>query len=234
MLAPIAVAWALYGKEYVRSLDWRLIKATLWVYLAILVAYSVFRLVRAAWQCNLARQKEIAHRDALLVESEREFGQMVASKDSERAAVLEEVKAQLNADFGTATQHWIGEVAVRDSEIVELKKLLENYKLVWTVLQSRTGTLAKELRIYCEETVAPEPIPPPVDGESDADILVRKAKLMQPWMDKINREYNGNFAERVAYLRDYFAEQGFKDLKLDYRINTAVVHADQVSSLWCK
>jgi predicted glycosyltransferase involved in capsule biosynthesis len=50
-------------------------------------------------------------------------------------------------------------------------------------------------------------------------------------MDKITYEYNKDFADRVAGLRDEFAMHGHRDFKLEYRINTAVVDTDQMMEI---
>jgi hypothetical protein len=186
----------------------------------ILLSYAAYHLVRAAWKSDLDRQEEIRGKDVTIETQKQAFNGMLLDKDRE----LRDAVAKAAYECRDA-------ISVIQKECDSFERELSTYKLVWGVLQSRTGTLAKELRMYCEETVAPEPIPPPIDGESDADTLVRKVKLMQPWMDKINREYNSKFAERVGYLRDYFAAQGYEDLKLDYRVNTAVVHTDQVREI---
>jgi len=205
-LAPLIAVFIIYGRSALGGIDWRLVRTTAWLYVGALAIYGSVHFVRAAWKCDLARQREIAHRDALLVQAEREFGQMVASKDSERAATLAEIKAQLNADFSEATQHWIGEVAVRDSEIVELKRTLAKYKVVWPELQSRARELAIDLREYCELT-GPEPTPPLIAGERAADFLERQVKLRLPWMDKVTYEYEKDSEQSSALTLEQMEAQ---------------------------
>lgn len=224
VLTPLVVARVVYGKAYFSGIDLRLIKPTLWVYLALLISYGSFQFVRAAWKSDVALREKLS-------EAERAFEEMVQQKDQEFTSMVNMKTGELKTFQEESTAQYSAMLRGKDEERKSVEQTLEQYKLVWTVLQFRTGTLAKELRIYCEETVAPEPFPPPINGESEADLLERKCKLMQPWMDKITYEYNQAFAQRVGYLRDYFAAQGYEDSSLNYRINTAVVHTEQVREI---
>ena len=176
-------------------------------------------------------QRERGKHIEALADQSKELSETITTQKQAFDGMLLAKDRELRDAVAQAAEMCRGAISAIQKECDAFEKELSTYKLVWGVLQLRTGVLAKELRLYCEETVAPEPIPPPIDGESDADLLVRKAKLMQPWMDKITREYNGNFAERVGYLRDYFAAQGYEDFKLDDRINTAVVDTDQIREI---
>jgi len=211
LIAPFLLAFFVLG----RHIDWPLLWTSLIFYLIAFIIYGGVQFVRAAWKCDLARQEQIAAQDVLLKEKEREFAQMVASKDSEfKASKLEWVE-----------QYRTMEVAKnKEREAVEV--VLRDYKAVWGELQSRSRQLAIDLREYCELT--PVPSPPLIAGQPDTDYYARKAALQLPWMEKVTFEYQKRFADRVSDLRDEFAMQGHKDFKLDGIIRTGVVHTDTV------
>lgn len=118
-------------------------------------------------------------------------------------------------------------VIAKDKDREAVQRTLDLYQMIWARLQSRSRELAIDLREYCELT-GPQPTPPLIAGESDANFLVRQSTLGLPWMDKVNHEYNEKFADRVMGLRDDFAICGHKDFKLDGIIRNGVVHTDTV------
>lgn len=213
----------LYGKDAISNIDWRLVKTTGWLYLVALLIYAGFHIMKAAWKSDVDRQQEIT---AAKVAFER----MVVEKDADYAAIVNMKDGEFKAAKTQSAEAYRHMEVVKDKEREAIERTLKRYTVVWRELQSKTHDLATELRVYAELT-GPEPTPPLIAGESEKDFLERQLRLMQPWMEKVIYEYNKTFGDRVQNLRDEFAMLDYRDSKLDYRINTAVVHTDQVMEI---
>ena len=83
VLTPILLAAWLYGIQYLHTLDWKLIKATLLVYAAILIGYVGYHLIRAAWKSDVARQQEIKTLEGAVADKIEEISKLTTPPDLE-------------------------------------------------------------------------------------------------------------------------------------------------------
>ena len=150
-----------------------------------------------------------------LAKKDEDYQAIVRMKDGDFRAAQTENSAKY-----TAMEHR------KNLEIEIASKVIRDYRAIWRHFQDKSHALAIDLREYCELNHAP--MSPRIVGESDGDLLERQVLLMFPWTEKVRCDYNHNFAQRVQDVRDDFAMNGFRDIRLEQLIAMGVVHTDSI------
>lgn len=142
----------------------------------------------------------IAPYDAQLADKDREFAQMVASKDSEHGIKMQE-----------SAEAYRSMVISKDSEREEA---LAPYTEILGWIQFRAFELSKDIRRFCAE-VGSIPTLNQDDGEDTVDFLKRLQELRRPWHDKVTFSYATDFSGRIDQVCLEFAKVGQRDFKLE-------------------
>ena len=219
VLTPIALSACMYGIEYIRTLDWKLIDATLLVYAVVFVVYACYHLAKAAWKSDQARQQEISERDQKIVELSALFDSMVSAKDHQR-----------KTEISQNTEYYRSLLKIKEEELNTKNREIESYSVIWTWSQVQSRELAVDMREYCEVFVQTHTIPAPTENKTDEEFDLSKLKAMQPLIDAVRNDYYQRFHDRVKALRDQFAFWGLKDFHLDCAMEI-VTWTDQVSEI---
>lgn len=96
---PLIAVFLIYGRGAIANIDWKLVRTTLWLYLAAFLIYGTYQVLKAILLLDRQSQEEIAKRQSacsqVAAAKDEELRSVVRMKDGEFDAAVREKNAEI-------------------------------------------------------------------------------------------------------------------------------------------